>query len=224
MSDFAEVIVMVEGPTEQRFVKDLLTPYMADRAVFLTAIILSKPGEKGGDVKFSRAKNDIGHHLAQRKDTYVTLMVDYYGISSHWPGYDESGGAESHTQKSEIMSRMTLEKVSDLFPGLSPRRRFIPYFSMYEIEALYFSDPKILSEKLGIKQAKIDEIVAECNEPENINNSIQTAPSKRLEKLCGRFKKTTTGLSIARDIGISRMRDGCPIFNGWIETLESLAD
>lgn len=38
MSSYAEVIVLVEGPTEQRFVKQLLSPYMAERGVYLTAI------------------------------------------------------------------------------------------------------------------------------------------------------------------------------------------
>ena len=78
MSSHVEVVVLVEGPTEQRLVKQVLGPYMAERMVFLTPIILDKPGEKGGDVKFARARNDIGKHLKQRDDTYVTLLVDYY--------------------------------------------------------------------------------------------------------------------------------------------------
>ena len=48
MSSYAEVVVLVEGPTEQRFVKHLLAPYLADRSVYLTPIILDKPGERGG--------------------------------------------------------------------------------------------------------------------------------------------------------------------------------
>jgi len=43
MSSYAEVVVLVEGPTEQRFVKQLLGPYMANRGVYLTPIILDKP-------------------------------------------------------------------------------------------------------------------------------------------------------------------------------------
>ena len=59
MNNYAEVVVLVEGPTEQQFVKQLLAPYLAQRGVFLTPIILDKPGEKGGDMKFARAKNDF---------------------------------------------------------------------------------------------------------------------------------------------------------------------
>jgi hypothetical protein len=111
MSSYAEVVVLVEGPTEQRFVKHLLAPYLADRSVYLTPIILDKPGERGGDVKFARAKNDIGRHLKQRRDTWITLLVDYYGIRGDWPGYAESKRQIDHTQKAAIMNQATAEQV-----------------------------------------------------------------------------------------------------------------
>ena len=75
MNSCVEVVVLVEGPTEQRFVKDLLVPFLANKSVFLTPIIIDKPGEKGGDVKFARAKNDIEKHLKQRHDTWITLTT-----------------------------------------------------------------------------------------------------------------------------------------------------
>ena len=223
MSNYTEVVVLVEGATEQRFIKELLAPHMAVRNVFLTPIILDKTGEKGGDVKFARARNDIGKHLKQRHDTYVTLMVDYYGINGDWPGYTESRKEALHTRKAEIMNQATAEILAKLFPEYSPERRFIPYISMHEIEALYFSAPAALATKLGVSLASIDEILSECGEPENVNDNIQTAPSKRLEKLSDRFKKTSTGLAIAREIGISCMREACPIFNTWLNQLESLS-
>lgn len=222
MSRYAEVVVLAEGPTEQRFVKQLLAPYMADRGVYLTAIILDKPGEKGGDVKFARAKNDIGKHLKQRKDTWITLIVDYYGIHGDWPGYAESKQKTDHTKKAAIMNQATAEQVQQLFPEQNQASRFIPYVSMYEIEALYFSDPACLAEKLGIAQRHIDAILIECKEPERINDHSATAPSKRLEALSDRFKKTSTGIAIAEEIGIGKMREACPLFDAWLKNLESL--
>ncbi|MBF0347423.1 MAG: DUF4276 family protein [Magnetococcales bacterium] len=222
MSDFAEVIVLVEGLTEHRFVKQLLAPYMADRCVYLTPIILDKPGEKGGDVKFARAINDIEKHLKQRRDTWLTLLVDYYGIRSDWPGYNDSKSQTDHTRKAEIMNQATAEKVKQLFPEQNSAGRFIPYVSMHETEALYFSDPACLAEKLGVTQRHVDAILAECKEPEKINDHSTTAPSKRLEALSDRFKKTSTGLVIATEIGISKMRFACPLFDAWLTKLESL--
>jgi hypothetical protein len=223
MSSYAEVVVLVEGPTEQRFIKQLLAPYMAERGVYLTPIIFDKPGEKGGDIKFARAKNDIGKHLKQRGETWITLLVDYYGIRGDWPGYAESKQQMDHTGKAAIMNQATAEEVQKLFPGQNPMTRYIPYVSMHEIEALYFSDPACLARMLGVNQRLIDEILAECGEPEKINDHNTTAPSKRLEALSDRFKKTATGIAIATEIGIPKMRSSCPLFDAWLTKLEALA-
>jgi hypothetical protein len=224
MNSCVEVVVLVEGPTEQRFVKDLLVPFLANKSVFLTPIIIDKPGEKGGDVKFARAKNDIEKHLKQRHDTWITLLVDYYGIRGDWPGYDESKRQADHVRKAEVMNQATAAEVQRLFHDQNPERRFIPYVSMHEIEALYFSDPACLAGKIGVSQREIDAILAECGEPERINDNSQTAPSKRLEALSYRFKKTSTGIAIAQGIGIHKMREACPLFNAWLKKIEQLTE
>lgn len=223
MSNYADVVVLVEGPTEQRFVKEILAPELASR-VFLTPIILDKPGEKGGDVKFARAKNDIGRHLKQRSDTWVTLLVDYYGIRNDWPGYFDAASKSTGSQKEEVICRATAAEVNRLYPELNTGKRFIPYFSMHEIEALYFSDPSVLADRLNVRQSLVEAILDECGSPEQIDNSPLTAPSKRLEALCPRFKKTTTGITIAASIGLASMRAQCPLFNTWLSQLEALTE
>ena len=220
----AEVIALVEGPTEQLFIRRLLAPYLAARGVYLTPILLDKPGEKGGDVKFVRAKNDIGRHLKQRPDTRITLMVDYYGINADWPGYAEAKQRRDHAGRATVMKQATAQAVAELFPGCDAERRFLPYVSMHEIEALYFSDPARLAEELGIEQKRIDDVLAECGEPEGIDDSPKTAPSKRLEQLVPRFKKTVTGIAAAEAVGIETMRKKCPLFDAWLRELEALAD
>lgn len=89
MSRCIEVMVIVEGKTEEIFIKKLVSPYLARNNIFMHATQISKPGQKGGDVKFVRAKEDFGNHLKQRPNTYVTLFVDYYGIKSDWPGLND---------------------------------------------------------------------------------------------------------------------------------------
>jgi hypothetical protein len=222
MNRYAEVVVLVEGATEQRFVKQVLGPYMADRGIYMTSIILSKPGQKGGDVKFARARNDIEKHLKQRRDTRVTLLVDYYGIRGDWPGYAVSKLQADHKRKAQIMNDATATEVQHLFPGQNSATRFIPYVSMHEMEALYFSDPACLANVLGVSRKKVDKILSECGEPEKINDHNQTAPSKRLEALSDHFKKTSTGIMIASEIGVPKMRTACPLFDAWLSRLESL--
>jgi hypothetical protein len=220
MSNFKEIYAIVEGPTEQQFIEKVLAPYLAPKNIFLYAAILRKPGENGGDVKFSRAKNDIEKFLKQRADTQVTLMVDYYGIRNDWPGYEESKSQATHTQKHSVLMQNTADEVQRLFPNQNPQNRFIPYFSMHEIEALYFCNSAQLAQCIGVNKIEIDAIIKECGEPEKINDNRNTAPSKRLEKLSPRFRKTSTGLTIAKNIGVPTMREVCPLFNAWGTCLE----
>ena len=78
---------------------------------------------------------------------------------------------------------------------------------------------------MSIHKLKVDEVIEECGSPEKINNSPQTAPSKRLERWAhGRYGKTTSGIVIARAIGIDKMRKKCPLFNSWLLKLESLVN
>lgn len=222
MSDHAEIVALVEGPTEKIFIADMLVPYLAGQGVFMTPIIISKPGQKGGDVKFSRVKNDIELHLKQRRDTYLTIFVDFYGIKSDWPGLAEAKQQASHSNKAAILNSATKKQVEELFGGYDADRRFIPYVAMHEFEALLFSEPQKLAELLHVSQVKIDKILADCGEPENIDDSPMTAPSKRLEDLSDRFKKTSTGIAIAKGIGLAKIRESCPIFNGWLTAVENL--
>jgi hypothetical protein len=221
MNDARTVYVIVEGQTDQQFIKEVLAPFLAMKGVFLYAALLRKPGESGGDVKFDRAQDDIGRFLKQRDDTCVTLMVDYYGIDTDWPGYADSKRQLDHTQKHAVLMQHTVDKIKCLFPEQRPETRFVPYFSMHEIEALYFSDIHKLAEGLGVKEAEVEKIVKECGGPEKINDSPMTAPSKRLERLSATFRKTSTGIAIAKDIGIPAMRSACPLFDAWVSRLES---
>jgi hypothetical protein len=223
MNNITEIVVLVEGQTEEIFVKELLYRYMVDKNIYLRPIIFTKPGEKGGDVRFSRAEKDIRNHLRQRSDTYVTIMMDYYGIKE-WPGLEESKQQREHFKKAEIINIETEKRVQTLFPEQNIERRFIPYVSMHETEALYFSDPAIIAEVLSINQAEIELILRKYDGPEAINDSFETAPSKRLSKLSSnKYRKTTGGIAIARKIGIPRMRKRCPLFDAWISKMESLS-
>jgi hypothetical protein len=51
-------------------------------------------------------------------------------------------------------------------------------------------------------------------------------PIKRLDAWSknGKFRKTTTGIAIARDIGIGKMREKCPLFHSWLKTFEDMMD
>lgn len=225
MSDYIEVIAIVEGKTEQVFVESVLAPYLAQKQIYILATQVSKPGEKGGDVRFVKVERDLGNHLKQRANTYVTTLVDYYGVKE-WPGLESLGQNLTPAQIAAHLNQATQDKVNRLFPEQRPAERFIPFMLIHEFEALLFSDSEMLASELGIDEKEVKAVLAECGEPEAINNSLQTAPSKRLDKWSkyGKFGKTTTGISIANRIGIPKMREKCPLFDNWLGQLESLVE
>jgi predicted ATP-dependent endonuclease of OLD family len=47
MNKFIEVVIIVEGRTEQLFVEKLLSPYLASKNIFICATQVTKPGQKG---------------------------------------------------------------------------------------------------------------------------------------------------------------------------------
>jgi hypothetical protein len=217
------VYAIVEGQTEKLFFDNILTPYLAAKNISIIATIIKKPGQRGGDVKFSRAKKDIKAFLRQRTDTYVTTFVDLYGIKE-WPGMDVANNLTPR-EKADFVNSKTQTKINKICDELNINsQRFIPYIAIHEFEAMLFSDAQILADKLGIEKSAIDTIIVECGTPENINNSPQTAPSKRLNALTidGDFPKTSTGISIAEAIGIEKIREQCPIFNQWLQRIEQL--
>jgi len=224
MSSYAEIVALVEGSTEKIFIQDIVAPYLAAKGIYMTPIIISKPGQKGGDVKFARVKNDIGLHLKQRPDTYLTLLVDYYGMKKDWPGFQAAKKQSTAAAKADKINRATTEDVCRLFDECEAPRRFIPYVAMHEFEALLFSEAKILAAQLRVPVADINKILRPFPTPEEINDSPNTAPSKRLIALSDRFKKTTTGIAVARAIGLQKIREACPLFNMWMASIEKLRE
>lgn len=223
-----EVYIVVEGRAEQTFVRDILAPDMAMRGVYLYPHLIGNPGHKGGDIRFERAKSDIGNFLKQRPDTYVSTMFDYFRIDSKWPGKEEvsrmmrSGGKLSAAQKAELLEEPTRQQIVAEFSGNNAKHRFTPYIAMHEFEALLFSNPLVLAEKLSADPQIIEQILAECGSPEEINDRPETAPSKRIAALTSGYRKIAMGKVIAESIGIPAMRRKCPHFDQWLTTIEQL--
>ncbi len=216
------VMVIVEGRTELLFVSKVLAPHLASRGVYLTPAQVSKPGQKGGDVKFSRMQRDVGSFLKQRADTYVTTCVDFYGIGNDWPGLAEAKLQSNPANRAMTLNDATKVRIVDSYAELRASSRFIPHVSMYEFESLLFSDPQILADRLRISSNIVEDVINKCGEPENINDSPDSAPSKRLSSWRPSFRKTIDGIAIAELIGLNTMRRRCPIFNSWLLTLEAL--
>jgi len=60
-----KVLILAEGQTEEKFIKDVLAPYFWSKSVFcipkiaVTKHVKSRPHFKGGIVSYEKVKNDI---------------------------------------------------------------------------------------------------------------------------------------------------------------------
>ena len=219
----SRVIAVVEGQTEQGFVRDVLAPLLVPRKVYMTAQIVGKPGRKGGDCRYERAKRDVLALLRQETDTVVTTMFDFYALPNSWPGRVEAKTAP-FSKRADIVEAAVAEEISNSLGVSFDKSRFCPYIQMHEFEALLFSRPATICDVLRSPRSEkeLQSIRDAFQTPEEINDNPMTAPSKRLSDVFADYRKRLHGLIAAQRMGIDVMRNECPHFARWVEILESL--
>ena len=98
---------------------------------------------------------------------------------------------------------------------------------MYEFEGLLFSDIEqfqyVLDGWNDESRVALVRVRQAFDSPEHINDSPQTAPSKRLLTIFnqGVYSKTEHGPLIAEAIGIDGIRKQCAQFNAWLDALQA---
>ncbi len=193
--------ISVEGKTEVRFIKLVLVPYLSAKDIYITPILMN------GNVSVDRAKYELTR-LAKNYD-YVTTLYDFYGFK----------------KKADNESKESLENRIKEAVDAWVKPKLIPYIQMYEFEGLLFSCPDAMACVLDEPDVKAwcqDVLNTFSGNPEKINDSVASAPSKRLEKKTG-YRKTTHGPNIAKETGIKKIRGKCAGFNEWLNKLEALA-
>src|SRR5271167_4513271 len=86
------VLILVEGQTEERFVKDVLGPAFFDKELFFSPTLLvtkrvkDGPNFKGGVTNFAKFRNDAHRLLNSAGGALVTTMLDYYRLPEDFPG------------------------------------------------------------------------------------------------------------------------------------------
>ena len=100
---------------------------------------------------------------------------------------------------------------------------------MHEFETLLFSDiDAIVGEFFDLDDDRLrDTILKDINNYDNIeliNDSKETAPSKRLDRYTnGEYckRKTSASVNILKQIGIDRLRKQCKHFSDWLDKIEN---
>ncbi len=210
---------LVEGQTEEQFIKIVLAPFLQRRNIFVEPIVIktkvTKQGKhfKGGINSYAQVERDL-RKLPPKKYSYVTTMFDVYQLPEDFPGYKEAQRYRQSPHKYvEVLEREFAKDID--------RERFIPYLSLHEFEALLFAAPEQIIDRLsGIDAAKIEKIVEQFPTPEDINHDAP--PSKRLAALYRSYGKVRHGIMIVKEVGIERLRATCPHFNQWVNQLETI--
>ncbi len=218
------VHVICEGQTEEMFVNELLQPVFQAKGMLLVPALVGKPGHKGGNFKFERLQVDVKNRLLGDRTAYCTTFFDYYGLPQSFPGKDtQDPQADIAIKAAALQEAMTAELTRLI--GDDAMRRFIPFVQMYEFEALLFSDPAAFAR--GIDKEHLSQplthIAQQFVSPEHINNSPNTAPSKRIEALMADYEKPLMGTLAALEVGLQQMRTKCQLFNNWVTRLENLS-
>lgn len=217
------VHVICEGQTEEMFVNELLVPTFLAKGLLLVPALIGRPGHKGGNFKFDRLQTDVKNRLLGERTAYCTTFFDYYGLPQSFPGKDiHDSQVDIVTKATSVQDAMTTELTRLI--GVDAMRRFIPFVQMYEFEALLFSDPIAFARGVSNEHLSQDltDIAKKFDSPEHINNSPQTAPSKRIEGLIKGYEKPLMGTLAALEVGLDSMRQNCELFDNWLRQLESL--
>jgi hypothetical protein len=219
------VHVICEGQTEEAFVNELLAEPFLAKGVLLLPALIGKPGHKGGNFKFERLLPEVKNRLLGDTSCYCTTFFDFYGLPESFPGKRNVMVNETIVQKSSKINDALIVKLTEKL-GTDAMRRFIPFIQMYEFEGLLFSAPDKMAAGMDKPNliAHFQKIANDFDSPEHINNSAQTAPSKRIINVISGYEKPLMGVLAALEVGLEVMREKCQLFDLWLINIEQVVE
>ena len=218
--------ILVEGRTEETFVRDVLFPALFSAGIVATPRMppTSKSG-RGGGSSFLPWRRTVLHWLLQDQTAYLTTMFDVYALPGDFPHLQDSMRYGDIYQRADFLETCFRDSIFADAPNA--QRRFVPYLQMHEFEGLLFTD---LTEVEALEPdwsgcaPKCDAEATHFATPEHVNDSVLTAPSKRLAKhfKLPRYRKPLHGVLAAQAIGLTRIRSQCKRFDAWLRKLVEL--
>ena len=225
------LLIHVEGQTEESFVNELLAPYLYSKGFTLVSARIvgnaRQRDRRGGIKPWPAVRKGILNHLRQDAGCLVSTMVDFYGLpqsgASAWPGRHAAATSGYAAQASTVENALLEDVTQHMGEGFN-RERFVPYVMMHEYEAMLFSDCRAFGRGIGTPAlaGHFQAVRDAFGSPEEIDDSPQTAPSKRVENLVPGYSKPLLGTLAALEIGLDAIRGECPHFRTWLGRLEAV--
>jgi len=216
--------LVVEGQTEEAFVRDLLRPHLLGFGVVATARCVQtgrKRGRdfRGGVINYAKVRKDLTLWMRedQRPEAYFATFIDLYRLPRDFPGY------EAAEKAGDIHARVS--RIEEAFEADIPHHlgQFIPHIQPYEFEALLLARPSAFELRFPHRAEQVtvlSDIVAGFESPEHIDDD--NPPSKRVLAVFPDYHKTGDGPILAAEIGLAAMRDRCSHFGAWLTKLEAI--
>jgi hypothetical protein len=215
------IIIICEGQTEQEFCKKTLYTHFIAKNINVVPTLIKK--SNGGIVQWAALKKQIENHLKEDSTAYVSTLIDYYGTHQkyNFPEWNALSIVDKNARLDFIEQKMR----DDIDPQLN--HRFIPYMQLHEFEGLLFNDISLFRQQFTPSEIVDDKLLIDTfqafpDNPEMINNSLKTAPSKRLEQIIRGYNKVVYGNILAEAIGLQNIMNKSPRFNAWIKTIENI--
>lgn len=207
------VHVLCEGKTERIFVREVLVPHFQQSGVYLIPFELrTSKNHKGGVSTYGKIRFQVNQICKDDSKAWVTTLIDFYGLPKDFPRISEKAKGSQLCQIAE-----------EEFQRDIGQRKFIANLVLHEFEALLFSNPDAFAEWFEVSEVNEIKLVRSgFASPEEINNCRETAPSKRLLRICKSYEKALHGSQIAQKIGLDSIRNECPHFNRWLSRIEDL--
>ena len=214
------IIIICEGQTEQEFCNTLLQPHFSANGITLQAPLIKKT--MGGIANWNVLKREIETYLRREKDVLVTTLIDYYGIKdSH--GFPLWAEKQAIADKNQRLDELEAAMLADVDENLRPH--FVPYLQLHEFEGLLFSDKQAFYTSFNeyelAREDELEQTFADFDNPEMINDGVETSPSHRLERIISGYDKVVYGCCLAEAIGLDKMRQKSPRFDNWLKRLET---
>jgi len=223
----------VEGITEETFTNEVLAPHLLGAGYeSVSARLVGNArlrSQRGGTRSWSEVKSDIVRHLRSDQGAIATTMMDFYALpatgSKAWPGREQARSRPFDQRAGTVEAALLADVAAEMGAGFD-KQRFLPFVVMHEFEGLLFSDCDAFARGIGKPRVatKLQEIRDDFSSPEEINDSPDTAPSKRIKLVVPEYNKPLFGNVAALEIGLDKIREECPHFEEWLTELEERAN
>lgn len=225
--------IIVEGQTEDTFVRNLLANYLYEKDsnwIEITPLLVLHSEKDGIKYKGGVRRNNgykyitryISNLVKEDDGAYYITMFDFYAFPQDIPNYSVAMSKSNPFDRVKFLEDQFYQDIY-LQTGY---HKFIPYLQLHEFEALLFTNPHAyigylidsdqLNLLLKIRNSEIS--------PEHINNGPTTAPSKRMIQIIPGYDKlkAVEGPNLAELTGIDSIRKACLHFDEWLTKLENL--